>query len=264
MTPARRKRPTPERDSPKRGGGVPRSASAARGSSRSFSIDDAVSEGFETARRIARASEDTVKDVIDRGVDTAYMVIEEYMLRGRKAAGRHHERKNGSGTMGTQPPHENDWTSAFGPTSPLMAPWIASMKLWTDAMSQMTPGSAWMEQMMAAGAPWWGAGAALSPRLSFEVSSADPAEISATLDPMAYFAKLSVQALVPADDTTGDAIKDVGISSASGHVCVRVTVPAGQATGRYQSEIRDEQGMRRGGVTLVLKTPAGAAPTAKH
>lgn len=275
MTPARRKRPAVEQDHPKRDAGVSRSAGSGRGPSRGFSIDDAMGEGFETARRIARASEETVKDVVDRGVDTAYMVIEEYMLRGRKAAGRHHERKNGSGTMGDGPPHdhENDWMSAYGPMAPFMAPfmapWVASMKLWTDSMAQMMPGGpaagrAWMEQMMATGAPWWGAGAALAPRLSYEVSSAEPAEVSATLDSTAYFAKLSVHALVPCGDIKGEAIKDVGISSASGHVCVRVTVPAGQASGRYHGQIHDEHGTRRGEVTLELKTRAGAAATAKR
>ena len=80
---------------------------------------------------------------------------------------------------------------------------MATMKMWTDTMSQMAVGGptasrAWLDQMMAMGAPWWGAGASLAPRVSYEVSSTAPAEVSATLDPMAYFTTLSVEALKPA------------------------------------------------------------------
>lgn len=285
MTPARRKRPAPERDHPKRGDGTTRSAGA-KGGRTAFSIDAAVGEGIDvarrfartgeatveegldTARRIARESEAAVKGVVERGVDTAYMVIEEYMLRGRKAAGRHHERKNGSETMADKQPNGNDWMAAMGPMAPLMGPFMATMKMWTDTMAQMAPGGpaagrAWMEQMMAMGAPWWGAGAPLAPRLSYEVSSAAPAEVSATIDPMGYFAKLTIDALKPAGDSKHAPIKDVGITAASGHVCVRVSVPDGQPTGRYTGLVNDDTGARRGEVTLELKARAGAAAAPK-
>ena len=152
MTPARRKRPAPVRDHPKRGDGSTRSAGAGKGGRTAFSIDAAVGEGIDaarrfartgeatveegldTARRLARESEATVKGVVERGVDTAYMVIEEYMLRGRKAAGRHHEKKNGSAPVADKQPYGNDWMAAMGPMAPLMGPFMASMKMWTGSL----------------------------------------------------------------------------------------------------------------------------------
>lgn len=275
MSPPRRKRPEPTRTQPHRGRG------AARSSRSGLSLDATIDEGLEAARRLARAtettveegidaarrvardSEATVKDVVERGVDTAYLVIEEYMLRGRRAAGRHHERrKNGSGDMDDTKGTQQDWTAGFGPMPPLMAPMLATMKLWTDAVQQFVPGGsaagrAWMEQMMALGAPWWGAGAALAPHLAFEVTSTVPAEVSATLDPMAYFGPLSVGDVVSAGDATAPPITGVGITSASGHVIVRVAVPATQPQGRYTAAIQDESGARRGELVVEVKPSAG-------
>jgi hypothetical protein len=275
MTPSRKKRTPPRRDRPNRGGGTKAVASSGRRRNGAGPIDLAVDvarklgkvsgatvkEGLETARRIARSSETTVLGAVERGVDTAYMVIEEYMLRGRRAAGRYHERKNGGDTMGDEQ-RGADWSSMFSP-SWFMAPWMATMRMWTDAMSQMVPGGpaasrAWMDQMMTMAAPWWGAGAALAPRLSFEVMSANPAEVSATIDPLAYFTPLTVGAMKSTAQPDGPSISDVSITSSAGHVCVHVTVPDGLPKGTYSAQVNDESGIRRGQVTLELKAPAGA------
>ncbi len=277
MTPPRRKRPVPPRDHPNRGngmtgrpgpyagnnGGAPLGDPAELALRIAKAAESTVVGGIRTARKIVETSETTVFDAVERGVETAYTVIEEYMSRGRLAAGRHHQRHNGSSPMADKPPYTGGGASPFGPMGPFMEPWIATARMWAEAMSQLAPGGAaggrnWMDQMMAAAPPWWGPAGALAPRLSYEVSSALPAEISATLDPAAYFGRLTVGALTPAGDATYPPIIDVGITSASGHVCVRVAVPDGQPTGDYSAQIQDDAGAKRGQVDLKLKTPAGA------
>src|SRR5437879_799582 len=86
--------------------------------------------------------------LLERGVETAYMVVEEYLLRGRQAAGRRSNSANsanGDGhgrpdmsndKPGNSHPNSNQW----GQLPPMMMPFMQMMRMWTDGMSQLVPG----------------------------------------------------------------------------------------------------------------------------
>ena len=51
-------------------------------------VDATLGEGLRTAQRLAAVSDAAVQGAVECGVRTAYTVIDEYMRRGREAAGR--------------------------------------------------------------------------------------------------------------------------------------------------------------------------------
>jgi hypothetical protein len=140
--------------------------------------------------------------------------------------------------------------------------------MWSDAMAAFVPGGqgmakAWMDQMMAASSTWMGADASSRARISFEVTSRTPTEVSAVLDPSAYYAKLSVDELTPREPSKGKPLTGVRIESSGGHVCIGISIPNDQALGVYSGILRDEMGAKRGEVTAEVKPSPSAKPRKK-
>ncbi len=272
MTPHRAKRPAhatradPGRTGPHRRWAPPAgSDDGGSGGAPRPGFAGALDEGFAAARRFVEGADLGVRGAVERGVETAYLVIDEYMRRGREAAGRYYERTtgsngtggtNGSDAMNDRTKFDADWTRVMTQVPPFLAPWILAQRMWMDALTSWIPAGqavsrAWLYPMMPGGSFWpW----MPSPnRISYQVQSSQPAEVSATVDFVAPQDRLSVGDLKPTGEgAAGPPISGVGIALASGHVRVDVTVPPGQAAGTYVGDIQDDRGNKRGTVTVVV------------
>src|SRR5262245_43519974 len=95
---ARVKRKPPERTGPIRQAGMGNS-SPSRGPTDSVTPSSVVDQGLETARLMVTVADAAVKGAVERGVDTAYTVIDDYMTRGRNAAGNRSQWTDGRDDM---------------------------------------------------------------------------------------------------------------------------------------------------------------------
>ena len=207
--------------------------------------------------------------LLERGVETAYMVVEEYMRRGRQVAGRRSSSSTSSTSSNSangdghgRPDMSNDKpgngysnSNQWGQLPPMMMPFMQMMRMWTDGMSQLVPGGGmaadWMNQFMPAGAAWSGTPTATR-ALSVRVASKHAAEVTVDLEPGAEFAKLTADPLTP---KSGDApaLAAVRFECETGHVRVRVTVPDDQPGGTYSGHIHDATGARRGELRVEIE-----------
>jgi hypothetical protein len=221
--------------------------------------------------RAVEAADATVRGAVERGVDTAYTVIEEYMLRGRQAAGRNHASRNGRNDMNDE--RQNGGVSTgyqtggygggpWGAFNPMMAPWIQLMRMWTDNMAAFMPGGMpmdWMNQFMPGGSAWGVPGARAS--VSVHVSSAQPVEVKADIDAGAEYSKLTADPLTLPDKNGAHLHAD--LECTPGHVRVRLTIPATQPSGQYVGAVHDAAGVKRGQITVDIESSRGAASPAK-
>jgi len=195
-----------------------------------------------------------MQEAVERGVQTAYTVIEEYMARGRAAAARINP--NWSGDMDNRYNYSGP-NIANGPMWPLIAPWMQMIQAWTQAIGAFVPGAA-APQPWNSYSPREGAGyaqpAAMAPRVSVSVSSQYPTAVEASIDSGADAMPLTVD---PLKTTGGEEhhppLRSVSIKSECGHVQVHVTVPTDQPAGRYAGTIRDTTGCKRGQLILEIK-----------
>lgn len=249
----RLKREAPIRIAPIRNRLVSSQSSPANNSNGNGSVAGAVlDESLKAAQRLAETADATVRSAVERGVETAYMVIEEYMLRGRQTASGYREQRNGRADMNDNRQSYPNWSGAGGTIPPFLAPWIQMMRIWLDMMAGFVPG-------MAPGGDWatsYGSGRSASgtyPKISVQVSpSAHNPEVVVCIDPGAEYLRLTVDALRPADGRKADPLTGSTIDCESGTVRVRVAVPAKQPEGRYVGAIRDGAGVQRGQLTVVL------------
>jgi hypothetical protein len=258
------KRQEPERTGPIRNPAVSASRERATNSNGAggagFNIGAAVDESLKTARRIVETSNATIQGAVERGVETAYMVIEEYMLRGQRAAGRHKDRSNGEQPMNDKPPFGGG-PGPFGPFTPMMAPWVQMMRLWTDTMwafTGQTGGADWMNQFMPGMAAW--TGGANRCVVSVQVSSQQPAEVTVDLQPGADNLNLTAAPLIHSEDQDVPPLLGTAISCESGHVRVRVTVPNDQPPGSYAGALQDAAGFKRGELRVEIESAKSAKP----
>lgn len=237
-----------------------------RSSAGGYTVGTVVDGGLDAAMRAVEAADATIRGTVERSVETAYQVIEEYMLRGRQAAGRHHETRNGRDRMSddTSNGHgQRPGGIGFDP----MQPWMQMMRLWTDTMTTMMPAAAammptnLMSQFMPGAAPF--ANAYQRAKLSVSVTSENPVEVSVDLDPGAEYASLTVDPLARAE-SGAPKIASTSVACDAGRVTLRVTVPKDQPSGRYTGAVLDATGTRRGEVTVVVTERAGAPPRAKR
>ena len=235
-----------------------------------YTVGAMVDESVRTAMRAVEAADATVRGAVERGVDTAYMVIEEYMLRGRQAAGRNHQRRNGGKDMNDDRQNGGGFGGngfGAGPWSainPLMAPWMQMMRMWTDSMAALMPGGTgaaatdWMNQFIPGAAAW----SAARPAVAVHVTSENPVEVSASVDAGAEYATLSVAALQHSSGN-GTSITGITAECTPSRIRLVVDVPKGQATGHYSGHIIDSSGANRGLVQLeVHPRRGGDAPAA--
>jgi hypothetical protein len=237
-------REPPERSGPIRQAGMGRpSASPARAAD-PVTPSSVVEQGLETARMMARVADATVKGVVERGVDTAYTVIDEYMARGRNAAGRQGQWTDGRNGMSQDPQFSTPW----GSSSDLMAPWWQMMRMWAEGMAAFVPGgpaTAWLNAFVPGGTGWAGS-PSQAPRVEVRVSSKRTAVVTVSLHPGADSMQLTAEP--PA--ATGNAKKPspLGLTFESfpGLVRVSVTVPDDQPADSFTFTIRDRDHNQRG------------------
>jgi hypothetical protein len=254
------KRDAPARSGPIRNKAVATPAASSRTGDSGLTVGAIVDESVKNAMRAVEAADATVRGAVERGVDTAYTVIEEYMLRGRQAAGRNHERRNGRHEMnderhgGSNASNGGFGAGPWGAMNP-MAVWMQMMRAWTDSMSSMIPGanglaSDWMSQFMPGAAMWGGSSARAS--ISVQVSSQYPVEVKADLDSGAEYSMLTAEPLKMRSDE--DATLAVTLKCTPGLVRIGVTVPNGQAGGRYTGAVNDASGAKRGEITVDIES----------
>jgi hypothetical protein len=249
-----------------------------------YTVGAIVDESVKTAMRAVEAADATVRGAVERGVDTAYTVIEEYMLRGRQAAGRNHgsrngrndmndERQNGGASSGYQSGGYNGGVStgyqtggySGGPWNafnPMMAPWIQLMRMWTDNMAAfMPPGMSmdWMNQFMPGGSAWGVPSGRAS--VSVGLASERPVEVKADIDAGAEYLKLTAEPLT-VGDSNGVPLH-AHLECTPGHVSVRLTIPPTQPAGRYVGAVHDAAGVKRGQIIVDVESLRGAASPAK-
>lgn len=243
------KRDVPPRAAPVRNRATGARGSAARAADDGFTVGTVVDEGLRTAFRAVQANDATIRGAVERGVDTAYTVIEEYMLRGRQAAGRHHERKNGSSDMGDDRNYRrNGWTNG-GDYPPLLEPWMQIMRIWTDSMSAFMPGAAGFPNPFAPRSAPSGAKATVS----VQVASRQPAEVVVDIDPGYERATLTAEPLLHIERALGARIIDFTVECRDGHVRVHLSAADNQPGGLYEADLRDADGVRRGTVRVDIQ-----------
>lgn len=223
---------------------------------------------IKTVFRVVEVADATARGAVERGVETAYMVIEEYMLRGQQSAGQHHARKGGE--MNGDRSYGNGggagWSGGgWGAGNPMLAPWMQMMRVWSDAVSQFVPGGAmgaeWMNQFvpgMCPPAP--GAGRA---KVSVHIASAQPVEVTVDLHPGAEFMDLKLEPLVHADREATPSLNATDIVTSQGHIRVRITVPSDQPHGRYCGAIHDSAGVHRGELIVEIEAARAKPPRAR-
>lgn len=222
-------------------------------------LDATVGEGLRTAERLAAISDAAVQGAVECGVRTAYTVIDEYMRRGREAAGRYRERPNWRSDMNDDRQNYGNWSTAWGPMWLFIAPWMQMMRAWTDVMSTCVPGAAPQDfwSPYARGGAWGPARPSpTSPKVSVQVSSQRPIEVILSVAPGADAMTLVADALQIDDGSGAPSLVGVTIKCTPGHVRVSVTVPNDQPAGRYSGAIRDAAGMHVGDLTVHVSEPA--------
>ena len=275
-SPSRRKRVPPEGTGPIRNPMVPpaarsenppRPAATAPGAAFGAVVD----EGLRTAERLAEISSAAVRGAMECGVQTAYTVIDEYMARGREAASRFQQRPDGRGPMSDDRQNFGGWSTAWGPMSPFVLPWMNAMRMWTDALTMFAPGGAQQGWNPAAtgyqvpnpaGGAGPFAGTAPAPRVSVRVSSQSPAEVTLNVAPYADRMTLVAGPLQKIDGPS-DALPLTGVSITCepGHVRVSVTVITDQPPGRYSGVVMNTTGNEIVG-SLTVEIAGPYAPSA--
>jgi len=208
-----------------------------------------VSEGLQTARRVVEATSASMKGAVERGVETAYMVIEEYMSRGREAA---MNRINGDRPMSEKDPYGSagPWMDPWAAMAPMMAPWIQMMRMWADTMSRMGwPGSAWPNPVAPGGPGARPGGSAVS----VQVTSTRPARVTVALTPGSEGLPLTASPLEYAGAGDAEPLENVVVETLPGDVRVSLTVPDAQPAGRYAAGLHDASGFRRGELTVEIE-----------
>jgi hypothetical protein len=232
-----------------------------------YTIGAAIDDSIDTARRIVETADATVMGAVERGVATAYTVIDEYMIRGQQAARRYQQgnprsddmsdgRQNGNGRQ------FDAWSSMpWDQMSAMMAPWMPMMRMWQDSMSaftQGTPMADWMNALNPQAMMAMARGGRV--RIGVQIASDTPASVVVELDPGAERMNLSADALKHATDRDAPSIAATSIECSEGIARVRVTVPTDQPAGSYRGRIVDDAGAVRGNLTVDLE-PAESSST---
>jgi hypothetical protein len=244
------KRETPERDGPLRQGAA---AAALFGDKVTRRVEQLVGGGLKTARLVVEAAAEPVLGAAERGVQTAYTVLDEYLARGKEAAKRYEMPTSGGPDMSDQRQFNGMW-NAWGPMGPMMAqaagPWMQVARMWTDSMAQFVPGGqAAVNQWMAMWPGMPGATASTAgARAGVRVASARPTTVQVSLAPDAEYMTLSAAPVA----ASGDALGGVTLSTVEGRLLVSVVVADSQAAGTYRGPIVDGGGNPRGELTVDI------------
>jgi hypothetical protein len=211
---------------------------------------------------MAEGASTTMQGAVERGVETAYTVIEDYLRRGQHAAGRYRDRTQGERTMNGDNYSNGYGPNAYGPMGAMMAPWVQAMRMWTETMSAFIPGGAAM------GAQWMNAftppmsGTQMQAGVTVRITSTTPAEVSIDLDPRAYCVPLKAAPLVHATTpATAPALIAVDLQYVDNRCRVSIAVPNDQPVGTYSGAILDNAGLQRGMLRVILEAQPAATKT---
>ena len=229
---------------------------------------------------------------VERGVETAYTVIDAYLRRGQQAAQRVAPAAplpgmgslgglGGLGGLGAQLAGSAPWGAA---ASSIAGPWLQLLRAWADVVASLGPlaggagaGDALPPGFMAAGAAApspsgasQAAGAApttsaptaatAGPRakVTIELVSRRGAEVSVSLEPGADLAALQAEWLSDGAEPAGSAPGSLALYSEPGHVHLRLTLAEPPPPGRHEARLCDSQGQAWGSVVLSI-APAAAS-----
>lgn len=263
----RQMRPPPQRTAPIRN----KFASSARVDDQR--VDDQGRAAFSASvvgNRAARKAKSTVKSAdekmrrtVERGVDTAYMVIEEYMRHGRQAAGRQQQRsatEGGEAKLNGQ--HSGSIAAGWKALAPLAAPLMQVLRQLTTGTAASSAGIAadWINQFVSGQASQTS-----QPAIAIQVSAQAQTEVTVQLLPGADAHNLSAEPLVHTDRQDAPPLVSLGLESKAGRVRVRLTVPNDQPAGTYAGALYDETGTKRGELRVEILPPPwrAARPSAK-
>jgi hypothetical protein len=198
-----------------------------------------VDEGLHGAPPYTSSS---AKGPLERGIRTAYDVIEEYMRRGYEAAGNNQHQSDMRGQMNYNRSNYNrsnynSWQNPWGPMGMITEQWLMAMRTWTDVVSSFVSGCPPQQAWNPAGTCH--PNEAPVPTVSVEVSSQRPTEVTANLTPCADVIELTADSLHGAG-IDAPPIKHVSIAREPGRVRVRVKIAADQPVGFYRGAIRNK------------------------
>jgi hypothetical protein len=190
--------------------------------------------------------------VLESGVRTAYDVIEEYMRRGYEAASGNSNHQDRRGPMNDNRTNYTNWQNPWGPMSQLTDQWLMAMRMWTEAWSAFIPNSSPQQPWNPAGRSNPNGGS--TPRVSVQVSSRRPAEVTANLMPGADLIQLVADALQHEGiDACSIDQRQVSISGEPGRVRISVRIDPVQPAGRYFGTVRNRaDGNVAGDLTIVI------------
>jgi hypothetical protein len=200
------------------------------------------------------------KGYVEQGVEMAYRVIEEFMARGRRAAGA-----AGPAWTRTEPMQNNNPQNMAGM---MMAYWMDMSRMWLGMMGPFMaqgfrpggPAAGPYGQYTTGGQPAVAAPAeAGRARAVVELHTEQPAEVTVELQRPAAVGRLQV---TPLTGTLGESPAIAGADvtgQEDGSVRLRVKVPAGQPRGFYRGSIVAADGTPLGTVDVRVLGRAGDA-----
>ena len=252
--PKRQRREPPERTAPIRN----KFAAPPRVDGQRHAAFSASTVAGETAKRVKssfKSADEAMRRTVERGVDTAYKVIDEYMLHGRQAAGRHHGRRGAQGSDATGDGQQawNNYSAAWKALTPLAAPLIQILRQLAGGAAASGAGIAsdWLNQLMP-GQQRNGSNTVVA----VQVSSRAQTEVTVDLQPGADSQNLKADPLVHTERRDAPPLVSIALESRAGQIRVRVTVPNDQPAGTYVGALHDVTGVKRG----ELRVAIAAAP----
>ena len=183
-------------------------------------------------------------DAVSDGVKLAYRVAEEQIRLGQRVAQQINERTYGLGSMGSDMREVTDR---------MMRGWMDLSALWLEMLGTLV-GS--VRPAAAGSAESTGHGRA---RVSLDIASSQPAQVTLEIEPEAEREQLTVYEL-RCPETRNPPLTDVGLETAKygRGLQLRLRVPATQPPGLYSGVVVDGTGNVRG----TLSVRIGEAPRA--
>lgn len=255
------------------------------------SVSAAMQQGLDGSRAVAGAAEAGMQGFVERGVDTAYTVIDAYLRRGQQAAQRVSPgapetagplsglaglgRLGGLGGLGATLAASTPWGAT---ASSITGPWLQLLRAWADALATLGPlagragaglGDALPPGFMAAGeaahasvtgseaavaAPAAAPMAAAGPRakVTIELVSRRTAEVAVSLEPGADLAALQADWLTPPAGPAAAAPGSLTLYNEPGHVHLRLALADPPPPGRHEAHVTDSLGQAWGSVVVTI------------
>jgi hypothetical protein len=213
--------------------------------------------GIKTAGLLARAAETAARGVVEQGVDTAYAVIDEYMTRGRNAAGRYGMSRQYAGQRSQ---------ASFG------TPGMQLMRMWADWVALFMPGASinpWGNQCAPACppdpcrpdpccpdpcAPDPCADPCAPRTAKVEVKISSEARTNVVVDLHSGADRHRRLTASSVGEHRSSSIK-VDLSVDPGEICVEIKVPHDHIPGKFKFDVHDKDDCKRGHLWVQVEEP---------